>query len=136
MITATSTDLTVASMRLQPYQTETGTIFDPTSLGANLTVSLVAPGSFTITLVGAPPPACNLGGTYATPCAQAPITVKSLNAAGAIIGPASPTELDHDPHLIGPARAHLGRTAAAGTRNLVSRQRRLRRKVRRKSDKP
>ena len=86
VITATSTDTTVASMKLLPYQTETGTTFDPTTLGANLTVSLIAPGSFTITLVGAPPPACNLGGTYATPCSQAPLTVKSLNAAGTIIG--------------------------------------------------
>ena len=53
-MTATSTDATVTSMTLQPYLTETGTIFDPASLGDNLTVSLIAPGSFTITLVGAP----------------------------------------------------------------------------------
>jgi hypothetical protein len=86
VITATSTDLTVASMKLQPYQTEAGTTFDPTTLGSNLTVSLIAPGSFTITLVGAPAPACNLGGVYATPCSQAPLTVKSLNAAGTVIG--------------------------------------------------
>ncbi len=92
VITATSTDAAVVSMVLKPYQTETGTVFDPASLGNNLTVSLIAPGSFTITLVGAPPPACNLGGAYATPCVQNPLTVKSLNAAGTVIGtsPASP----------------------------------------------
>ncbi|MGO4599463.1 PKD domain-containing protein [Terrabacter sp. 2RAF25] len=95
VITATSTDATVSSMRLLPYQTETGTTFDPATLGAaNLTVSLVAPGSFTVTAVGAPPPACNLGGTYATPCAQSPITVKALNAAGTVIGTSPPSKLD------------------------------------------
>ncbi|GAA2499337.1 PKD domain-containing protein [Terrabacter carboxydivorans] len=95
VITATSTDTTVSSMRLLPYLTETGTMFDPATLGAaNLTVSLVAPGSFTVTAVGAPPPACNLGGTYATPCAQTPLTVKSLNAAGTVIGTSPPSRLD------------------------------------------
>jgi hypothetical protein len=93
VITALSTDLTVANMTLQPYLTEAGTTFDPTSLGTALTVSLVAPGSFTITLVGAPAPACKLGGTYATPCSQNPITVKSKNAAGAIIGTSLATAL-------------------------------------------
>jgi hypothetical protein len=95
IVTATSTDTAVSSMRLMPYLTESGTTFDPATLGAaNLTVSLVAPGSFTVTAVGAPPPACNLGGTYATPCAQSPITVKALNAAGTVIGTSPPSKLD------------------------------------------
>src|SRR4051812_45063054 len=95
IVTATSTDTTVSSMTLLPYLTEKGTTFDPASLGAaNLTVSLVAPGSFTVTAVGAPAPACNLGGTYATPCAQTPITVKALNATGAVIGTSAPSRLD------------------------------------------
>jgi hypothetical protein len=69
-------------------------MFDPATLGAaNLTVSLVAPGSFTLTAVGAPPPACNLGGAYATPCKQNPLTVKSVNAAGATIGTSAPSAL-------------------------------------------
>jgi len=94
VITATSTDTTVTSMVLLPYLTETGTMFDPATLGAaTLTVSLVAPGSFTLTAVGAPPPACNLGGTYATPCKQNPLTVKSVNAAGATIGTSAPSGL-------------------------------------------
>ena len=60
VITATSTDTTVSSMVLQPYLTEAGTMFDPATLGAaNLTVSLITPGSFTVTAVGAPSPACN-----------------------------------------------------------------------------
>ncbi len=95
IVTATSTDTTVSSMVLLPYLTESGTMFDPATLGAaNLTVSLVAPGSFTVTAVGAPAPACNLGGVYATPCAQAPLTVKSLNTAGAVIGTSAPSRLD------------------------------------------
>ncbi|EWT00440.1 hypothetical protein N865_15645 [Intrasporangium oryzae NRRL B-24470] len=95
IVTATSTDTTVSSMVLLPYLTEKGTMFDPATLGAaNLTVSLVAPGSFTVTAVGAPPPACNLGGTYATPCAQTPITVKAVNASGTVIGTSPPSRLD------------------------------------------
>ncbi len=91
-ITATTTDSTVTSMVLQPYRTESGTMFDPATLGAaNLTVSLVAPGSFTLTAVGAPPPACKLGGVYATPCAQTPLTVKALNANKAVIGTSPPS---------------------------------------------
>jgi hypothetical protein len=43
--------------------------------------------------VGAPAPACNLGGTYATPCAQKPITVKSLDAGGQTIGSSAPTAM-------------------------------------------
>jgi hypothetical protein len=93
IVAATSTDATVASMKLLPYQTESGTVFDPATLGSNLSVSLVAPGSFTLTLVGAPAPACNLGGTYATPCAQKPITVKSLDAGGQTIGSSAPTAM-------------------------------------------
>ncbi len=95
VITATSTDTTVASMRLMPYLTESGTTFDPATLGAaNLTVSLIAPGSFTVTAVGAPPPACNLGGTYATPCSQRPLTVKALDSGGNATGTSSPSALN------------------------------------------
>jgi len=81
-------------MVLQPYLTEKGTTFDPATLGAaNLTVSLITPGAFTLTAVGAPAPACNLGGVYATPCTNKPLTVKSLNAAGAVIGTSAPSAL-------------------------------------------
>ena len=78
VMTATSTNPAITSMVLQPYLTESGTIFDPATLGANLTFSLIVPGSFTITLVGAPKPACNLKDPYATPCTQTPITVKGF----------------------------------------------------------
>jgi len=95
VITATSTDGTVASMRLMPYLTEAGTTFDPATLGAaNLTVSPIAAGSFTLTAVGVPPPACNLGGTYATPCAQQPLTVRSVDGNGVVIGTSPPSRLN------------------------------------------
>jgi hypothetical protein len=81
VMTATSTNPAITSMTLLPYLTESGTVFDPTTLGANLTISLITPGSWTITAVGAPAPACNLGGAYATPCSQTPITVKGFTGA-------------------------------------------------------
>ena len=94
VITATSPDATVTSMVLQPYLTETGIVFDPATLGAaNLTVSLIAPGTWALTAVGAPGPACNLGGAYASPCFKTPLTVKSVNAAGTVIGTSVPTAL-------------------------------------------
>ena len=44
-------------------------------------MSLITPGAFTITLVGAPNPACNLNpANFATPCVQTPITVKGFTA--------------------------------------------------------
>jgi hypothetical protein len=56
-------------------------------------VSLVTPGSFTITAVGAPKPACNLGGTYATPCSKTPITVKGF-VNGVLTDTSAPSPLD------------------------------------------
>jgi hypothetical protein len=82
-----------AAMKLMPYLTESGTIFDPTTLGAGLSISLITPGSWTVTLVGAPKPACNLGGAYATPCVQTPITVKAYDANGNLIDSSVATQL-------------------------------------------
>ncbi|MEI7706374.1 MAG: hypothetical protein WCK73_17450, partial [Deltaproteobacteria bacterium] len=72
-------------LTLQPYPCQTvsgqptcppsGT-FDPSGLGATLTNS--GGGLYILTLVGAPPPACNVpSGAFATPCAALPLTVKS-----------------------------------------------------------
>jgi hypothetical protein len=72
-IQASSTNAN-AVLQLQPYLTESGTIFDPSVLGSTLTTQA---GILTLTLVGAPAPACNLGGAYATPCSQRPIIIKS-----------------------------------------------------------
>jgi len=86
VIAATTTDLTVTSMRLQPYQTETGTFTTGTTALTN-----AGGGLFNLTIVGAARPACNLGGTYATPCAQKPLVVTSTG--GVTPGTSAPTAL-------------------------------------------
>lgn len=78
LVTVTVSNPAITSVMLQPYQTEAGTIFDPATLGGNLTVTKVTLGAFTITAVGAPPPACNLSGDYATPCTQKPLSVQAF----------------------------------------------------------
>jgi hypothetical protein len=76
IITATTTDLTVTSMILQPYLLDNGTTFNPASLGASFTNT--GGGIWTITIVGAQPPACNNNpANYVTPCSQSPLKVKS-----------------------------------------------------------
>jgi hypothetical protein len=75
-ITATSSADPNATLFLNPYKTESGTTFDPASIG-NVFTSLGPGAGYSITVVGTPPPACNLGGAYATPCAQRPLTVRS-----------------------------------------------------------
>jgi hypothetical protein len=78
-ITATSSADPTAVLTLQPYLTQNGTIFNPATIG-NVFTNLGAGAGYQIILVGAPPPACRLpnpGGTFATPCTQAPLTVKS-----------------------------------------------------------
>ncbi len=92
VLTALTTDVAnVTKMVLMPYLTETGSMFDPATLGNVYTNG--GGGSFTLTLVGAPAPACNLGGVYGTPCSQTPFTTKSFNAANAVIGTSAPTAL-------------------------------------------
>jgi hypothetical protein len=67
------------TLKLQPYLTETGTTYnpDPAAGGVGNVFTNNGAGLYLITLVGAPRPACNLGGTYATPCAQRPLVVTS-----------------------------------------------------------
>jgi len=92
-LTATTTDLAVTSMVLQPYLTDTGTIFDPASLGAAAFTN-GGGGVWTLTGVGVPRPACNLNpANYATPCAQKPLTVKAFTGAP-LSGTSAPTALD------------------------------------------
>ena len=73
VITATSTN-TSAVLRLNPYLTEAGTMFDPSTLG---NVFVLTAGVPTVTLVGAPRPACGNPAGYQTPCPAAPFTVSS-----------------------------------------------------------
>jgi hypothetical protein len=82
VFSATTTDLAVNSMVLQPYLTENGTMFDPATLGA-ATLSTTGGGVWNYIGVGVPRPACNLTATYATPCAQKPLTVKALTGGAA-----------------------------------------------------
>jgi hypothetical protein len=75
----TVSDTTVSPnivLTLQPYITTGGVLFNPSSLGNTLTNG--GAGLYTLTLVGAPPPACgNPTGAYATPCPTLVLTVKS-----------------------------------------------------------
>jgi hypothetical protein len=93
VLTATTPDLATTSVTLLPYLTETGTTFDPATLGASAFTVTGGPGVWTLTAVGAPKPACNLGGAYATPCAQRPLTVKAF-INGVVSGTSAPTALD------------------------------------------
>ncbi len=87
-LTATSSADPNATLFLNPYLTEKGTTFDPASIG-NVFTSLGPGAGYSITVVGAPPPACNLGGTYATPCAQRPLTARSSRGG---VSPATPLD--------------------------------------------
>ncbi|HEY3381191.1 MAG TPA: hypothetical protein VGK32_05440 [Vicinamibacterales bacterium] len=75
-ITANSSVIsTNVVLKLQPYVTTSGSVFDPSTLGNTFTNN--GGGGYILTLVGAPRPACgNLAG-YQTPCPIASLTVKS-----------------------------------------------------------
>jgi hypothetical protein len=95
ILTATSSvNSANVSMVLQPYACQTVSVlcptgvFDPATLGSAFTNG--GGGLYTLTLVGAPPPACNNpNGTYATPCTSAP-----LRAASSLGGVSPPRGLD------------------------------------------
>jgi hypothetical protein len=85
-ITATDSVISpTVSLKLLPYQCEVNAapcvngIYnpDPAAGGVGNTFTNAGGGLYNITLVGAPAPACKLGGTYATPCTQVPIKVQS-----------------------------------------------------------
>jgi hypothetical protein len=67
-------------LKLQPYVTTSGVLFDPSTLGNTLTNN--GGGGYILTLVGAPPPACGNPAAYATPCPTLVLQVKS-NVGGA-----------------------------------------------------
>jgi hypothetical protein len=73
ILTATSSN-PAAILSLNPYVTTSGATFNPAVLG---NVFAVVAGVPTLTLVGAPEPACNPGGAFATPCSASPLTVSS-----------------------------------------------------------
>ncbi len=88
VLTATSSvNSANVSMILQPYACQTVSVlcptgmFDPATLGNAFTNG--GGGLYTLTLVGAPPPACNNpNGTYATPCTSAPL--RAVSSLGGI----------------------------------------------------
>jgi len=63
------------TLTLQPYLTTAGTTFDPATLGNSFANN--GGGLYTLTLVGAPTPACNPGGAFATPCSASPLDIRS-----------------------------------------------------------
>jgi hypothetical protein len=65
-------------LKLQPYLTTTGTIYnpDPAFGGVGNTFTLAA-GVYTLDVVGAPRPACGNAAGYQTPCPTAPLDVRS-----------------------------------------------------------
>jgi hypothetical protein len=87
VIAATTTDLTVTSMVLQPYLTTNGTFTTGTTPLTN-----AGGGLWNLTIVGAARPACNNpNGTYATPCVAKPLIVTSTG--GVTPGTSAPTAL-------------------------------------------
>ena len=83
-LTASTNAISPANnMFLNPYACENGAsslcpggVYDPRT-GVGNTFTNNGGGLYAITLVGPPPPACNLGGLYATPCTQFPLTVST-----------------------------------------------------------
>jgi hypothetical protein len=70
-----------AVLKLQPYLTVSNTWFNPATLGNTFTNT--GAGVYTLTIVGAQPPACNgVGAAYVTPCstALASVVVEAFTA--------------------------------------------------------
>jgi hypothetical protein len=88
IVTASTTNAN-ATLTLQPYRCEINAApcvqtspgvwtYNPDPAAGGLGNVLVnAGGVLTLDISGAPRPACNLGGAYATPCAQSPLDIKS-----------------------------------------------------------
>jgi hypothetical protein len=68
------------TMKLLPYKLDNGTTYDPANIGNTFVNN--GGGLWTITIVGAQPPACNNNpANYATPCSQKPLVVTSTGGA-------------------------------------------------------
>jgi hypothetical protein len=80
-------------LTLQPYAIEGGGIYnpDPAAGGGGNVLTNNGAGLYTMTLVGAPRPACRNTPTYATPCTQRPIVVNSN--LGGTSGPTALTNI-------------------------------------------
>jgi hypothetical protein len=79
-------------LKLMPYVTTSGTTYDPSVLNAVFTAA--GGGVYNLTLVGAPTPACNPGGAFATPCSAKPLVVQAFDATtNAVLGTSNATAL-------------------------------------------
>ncbi len=79
LILSVTAPVDVTAMTLQPYKLDNGTTYNPAG-GTSLVNN--GGGLWTITVVGASPPACNNNpANYATPCSQKPLIVTSTGGA-------------------------------------------------------
>ncbi len=78
ILTATSNAVGPVTLKLQPYLTTTGLVYNPAASAGGLgdTFTLAA-GVFTLDITGAPAPACGNPAAYATPCPAKPLDIKS-----------------------------------------------------------
>ena len=78
ILTATSNAAGPVTLKLQPYLTTTGLVYNPAASAGGLgdTFTLAA-GVFTLDITGAPAPACGNPAGYITPCPSKPLDIKS-----------------------------------------------------------
>ena len=78
ILTATSNAVGPVTLKLQPYVTTTGLVYNPAPSAGGLgdTFTLAA-GVYTLDITGAPAPACGNPAGYATPCPSKPLDIKS-----------------------------------------------------------
>lgn len=77
IITATS-NVAGVTLKLQPYITTTGVVYDPAPSAGGLGDTFTfAAGVFTLDITGAPAPACGNAAGYQTPCPSKPLDVLS-----------------------------------------------------------
>lgn len=89
IFTATA-PLDVTAITLQPYMLENGTMFNPASLGA-ASFTNAGGGLWNLTVVGSPPPACNVGGPYVAGTVCTRKTFIATSTGGAVLGTSDPT---------------------------------------------
>ncbi|MBZ5508283.1 MAG: hypothetical protein LAO78_22720 [Acidobacteriia bacterium] len=78
IITATSNAVGPVTLKLQPYLTTTGSVYNPAPSAGGLGDTFTfAAGVFTLDITGAPAPACGNPAGYQTPCPTKPLDVLS-----------------------------------------------------------
>jgi hypothetical protein len=78
ILTATSSAGGAVTLKLQPYLTTTGAVYDPAASAGGLGDTFTfAAGVFTLDITGAPAPACGNAAGYQTPCPSKPLDITS-----------------------------------------------------------